>query len=381
MKNSRRHFLAAAPFAAAALPAAANQEANIEDAGAKTSSLFNVKDFGAKGDGKTSDSAAIQKALDEAGKVQGTAYFPSGRYLCSNLKAKEHTTLLAEPQWGYSGEKGSLLVLESEEADCLLDITGAFGVHIKGLSLIGIRGAKKQIHGIMLNNEKDFSPKEDSLVIDDTQVMNFSGFGVFLNRAWLFIIRHSYIRSNNMGGIFLYGYDGFVLDNQISANGNHAMELAKYSGSMMFTANRVEWNRGCGFYGKNDGSINLTGNCFDCNWGPAIDLRESNNCTISSNVFRRCGRSDSVGGDDMSCQANLEGCSGIAMSCNSSGAGKMDRGKGDIRPKYGLKIKNLAYSVIDSNTFFNGFTDTMIVDGGSHGKDMFLTANTGKPLK
>nr|MCR4921977.1 glycoside hydrolase family 55 protein [Bacteroidaceae bacterium] len=37
---------------------------------------FNVLDFGAKGDGKTSDTEAIQKALDEAGKVNGTVWFP-----------------------------------------------------------------------------------------------------------------------------------------------------------------------------------------------------------------------------------------------------------------------------------------------------------------
>jgi len=49
-------------------------------------SRFNVKDFGAAGDGKTSDSEAIQKAVDAAGEVKGTVYFPAGIYLCHDIR-------------------------------------------------------------------------------------------------------------------------------------------------------------------------------------------------------------------------------------------------------------------------------------------------------
>ena len=90
-------------------------------------SVFNVRDFGAKGDGKTSDTAAIQSALDAAGKIQGTVYFPAGRYVCAKLKLPPNTTMLAEPQWGYRGMAGAVLQLESEDADCVVDITGSFG--------------------------------------------------------------------------------------------------------------------------------------------------------------------------------------------------------------------------------------------------------------
>jgi hypothetical protein len=59
---------------------------------------FNVKDFGAKGDGRTDDTKAIQAAFDAAGKktwseqYPGSAYFismpvvffPSGKYLLSD---------------------------------------------------------------------------------------------------------------------------------------------------------------------------------------------------------------------------------------------------------------------------------------------------------
>ncbi|HEX4350415.1 MAG TPA: glycosyl hydrolase family 28-related protein, partial [Verrucomicrobiae bacterium] len=46
---------------------------------------FNVHDFGATGDGKTFDTAAIQKALDACEPAGGTVEFPAGTYLCQPL--------------------------------------------------------------------------------------------------------------------------------------------------------------------------------------------------------------------------------------------------------------------------------------------------------
>lgn len=43
--------------------------------------IFNVKAFGAKADGVTDDTAAIQKALDEAAKTGGVVYLPPAKYL------------------------------------------------------------------------------------------------------------------------------------------------------------------------------------------------------------------------------------------------------------------------------------------------------------
>lgn len=46
------------------------------------SDVWNVRDFGAKGDGQTDDTASFQRALDEAGKVGGgVVYAPRGNYL------------------------------------------------------------------------------------------------------------------------------------------------------------------------------------------------------------------------------------------------------------------------------------------------------------
>lgn len=55
---------------------------------------YDVTDFGAKGDGKTVDSNAVNKAIDAASaKGGGTVYFPAGTYLCFSIRLKSNITI------------------------------------------------------------------------------------------------------------------------------------------------------------------------------------------------------------------------------------------------------------------------------------------------
>jgi polygalacturonase len=53
--------------------------------------VFNVRDFGATGDGKTFDTVAIQKALDACKTSGGTVELPAGNYLSQPLKIYSKT--------------------------------------------------------------------------------------------------------------------------------------------------------------------------------------------------------------------------------------------------------------------------------------------------
>jgi hypothetical protein len=375
---NKREFLGGATFLGLAGLAGTLPVRAAEQHGARSTSVFNVMDFGAKGDGQTPDSAAIQKALDAAGAASGTVYFPAGRYLCHDLKVHPHTTVLAEAQWGYRGDGGAMLLTDSDEADCVLNITGAFGTRLHGLFLRGRPEAKKAIHGVFLNNAEKYSPQEDAIVIDDCKIERFSGHGVHLLRIWLFIIRHSIFQGNKGCGIQITGWDGFVTDNQFSGNGSHGFACESVGATIMFTANRVEWNQGYGLLIVAGDAWNVTGNCFDRNWGAGLCALKMRTTAVTGNVFRRCGRdSKQLPEGERSCQVRLEECSGLTFVSNVCAAGRDDGGKGSYTPQYGFLLRKLSHSVISSNTLFQGYLKETAADLGEHGPDYIFTNNVG----
>ncbi len=70
---------------------------------------YDVREFGAQGDGRTLDTAAIQKALDACGQTGGTVKFPPGDYLSKPLTLRTRTTVLLEA--------GATLLASTNQAD------------------------------------------------------------------------------------------------------------------------------------------------------------------------------------------------------------------------------------------------------------------------
>ena len=70
------------------------------------STVYNVRDYGATGDGKAIDSDAVNKAIDAAeAHGGGTVYFPAGYYLCFSIHLKTNITLyLDQGSWIVAAE-------------------------------------------------------------------------------------------------------------------------------------------------------------------------------------------------------------------------------------------------------------------------------------
>jgi len=88
---SRRALFAAAPAALPLALAAQSQAATATDLGAR---IYNVRSFGAKGDGATLDTAAVQSAIDACARDKGgTVLIPAGDFVVGTLELKSNVTL------------------------------------------------------------------------------------------------------------------------------------------------------------------------------------------------------------------------------------------------------------------------------------------------
>jgi polygalacturonase len=95
-QQKRREFLKRAGLAGIAAPGltfAGTASAAREAAGTKAPTVYDVRAFGATGDGKTIDTPAINRAIDEAAGAGGTVYFPAGNYLCYSIHLKSKVGL------------------------------------------------------------------------------------------------------------------------------------------------------------------------------------------------------------------------------------------------------------------------------------------------
>src|SRR5208282_99535 len=75
----------------------ARQTPGSSSASPGSTTYFDVRAYGAKGDGMAKDTAAVQAAMDAAAKQGGgTVLLPPGKYLCGTIHLKSHVTLYLE---------------------------------------------------------------------------------------------------------------------------------------------------------------------------------------------------------------------------------------------------------------------------------------------
>jgi hypothetical protein len=339
--------------------------------------MFDVRQFGAKGDGQSDDTKAIQAAID-AGIHGGAVFLPPGVYLSSELHLRPHVSLIGIAGWSYRSPGGSVIRLGDQNAASLLNITGAFGVSIDGLSLEGGNLGGKT-HGILLN-KPDYGKEEDAFRIERSRIAHFSGDGVRLVRAWCFSIRHCMIAHNGGDGILLRGWDGFLLDNWLSGNRGAGFAARDENASCTFTANRIEWNAEGIVIVGGDG-YNITGNFFDRSGGCALVLRKGANgpceqMSITGNFLKRSGKTAKADSYD-SGQVRFEGARGVTFSGNNLEVGRDDGGGGQWSPSYGIIYRDLQHCVISNNVLHDGAIKELLADLGGNETGVVVKDNPG----
>lgn len=344
---------------------------------------FNIIDFGAIADNQTDNTNAIQLAIDEASKVSGCVLIPPGKYKCGKLSVKSNITLMGFHGWGYRDIGGSVLVLNDENAECLLDLTGAHGVCVKGLQLIGeYKG--ENIHGIMIKwelyngNGETFwdgyttNFHEDSTVIEDCQIREFSGDAIHLNHIFAFTIRNSHCIHNHGNGIYIDGWDGWINNTILSFNDKYGLMGENACSAITTIGNRVEWNKLGGYYFESAGSNIISSSSFDRNMGPAVHLSSKvnyrRNFVITSNIFNRNGkpRKTPFNSQYENSHIFIEKAHSVVISQNTFQTGIDDGGGGILSPDYGIAYKTLTNSLLTQNSIYDGSVRDFFVDLGEN---------------
>ncbi len=352
-------------------------------------SYLNIRDFGAKGDGQTDDTAALIAAMDAATRENGTVYFPRGNYMIHPVKVPSHITLMGNSSWGYSNRKdeagngldpeymgNTVLTALSGDADAFLDLDGCRGTRIIGLTLDG-RWLGKCMHGIYSRHRG----VEQNNCYEDCRINHFTGCGLKMDWVWVFAIRRCIIIDNGLHGIDVdRGYDGWVIDNQISAN--RRMGINAGPGMVCYTGNRIEWNKEGGILCDDTQNVNITGNSFDHNFGPAIWFKNSRASAASGNMSRNDGSGRT---DDTSCAFLIEDSQGIALTGNTVWCWPhrelAEKGhKADMTPYYGMVLKNLTDCVVSGNALHQCASKEVIKDEGGHLRTV-VSGNVGSTFE
>ena len=133
---------------------------------------INVRQFGAKGDGSTDNTTAIQAAIT----ASNTVYFPNGTYLFSGITINTHNVTL----YG-AGESRSVLLMTNAAAAAVSIASTAFtsGVNIRNLR---IEGNASNLGGISLGTTTFAAAR---IRIQDVFITGFqnaaNGYGIRLN--------------------------------------------------------------------------------------------------------------------------------------------------------------------------------------------------------
>ena len=308
----------------------------------------NVRDFGAKGDGKTDDTRAINAAI--SGASDGLVEFPKGSYRItktieidlslqgtlglSGRGASASVIMAGEgPAFRFIGshDKGSALPASvkqltwDKERMPLIDALEIIGDHVNADGIELKNTLMPTLRALLIRNVRNglhFTSRNRNVLIDACHVYNNSGIGIFLDQVNIhqFIISDSHISYCKQGGIS-------VINSEIR--------------NFQITGNDIEYN--CDPQGPASADI-----LVDCTQGGSV--REG---TISGNTIQAI---PSPGG------ANIRFW-GLNSNPEKIGLWSIT-GNHISNQEVNIHLENTRGISITGNTFIRGYNHHLLINNG-----------------
>lgn len=218
----------------------------------KVQGVINVKEYGAKGDGSTNDTAAINAAID-AMTPGSTLYFPPGRYMTSGGHVIDTPSTIVKGSTGRAQTYNSSAQLYLRNASNVDMLTVAANqVTIRDLSLYGNKSNQTTTsRGVVTPN----TAAPSYLLLDAVWVDSFNGDGYSFESSGGTLsgtVTNSESRMNNGYGMRFYGTATDMMVSNCYIDQNVQSGVYCSSGDLSMTGCHI-WGNGTGTTGDRDG--------------------------------------------------------------------------------------------------------------------------------
>lgn len=230
--------------------------------------ILNVKSFGAKGDGETDDTEAIQKAMDIAAKNHKVCYIPYGTYPVS-----KPLVIPAVNSGFFILRSNGATIKAIKRMDYVLVTERTFWIIIDGLNVDANHLAKYAVYLYHIGGARS--------AVRHLDAMNALSHGILLRECQILTVENCVSFSNGGDGFRFEGCNGTVAttltSNLSKGNGITITECKGFSGGMTLNYVDVELNKKHGIVVEKTGSpVVINGGWLEGNQRDGIHINTKN---------------------------------------------------------------------------------------------------------
>lgn len=261
--------------------------------------VYNIRNFGAIGDGVANDTAAIQAAIDAAHAAGGgEVYIPAGTYAVTGTgQASDGAILLYDNVTVYGDGMGASTVKVKDGWSG--DITGIFrtpyGVENHDITVrdLTLDGNQDNTSGHIYGWFNGYIPGEDgadrNITLDSVEIMNCDGYGFDPHEQTInLVISNCVSHDNRLDGYAIdYQIDGQLINNVAYNNGRHGFNIVTSTHDLTMIGNVAYGNGSQGIMvqrGSDDipvpDNILIQGGSVYGNGGDGIQINKADHVTI-----------------------------------------------------------------------------------------------------